>query len=106
VAATRRPDRSASITPACWLPTNQRNRAPSGRYPRRRERAARKRGRGSLKKDLSEHYWNYFAPYRAKRAELAANLDYVDTVLREGAARARAVAEKTLARARKNCGLR
>ncbi len=63
-------------------------------------------GYGDLKKGLFEHYWNYFAPYRAKRAELAANLDYVDSVLREGAARARAVAEKTLARARQNCGLR
>ncbi|MBA3848892.1 MAG: tryptophan--tRNA ligase [Opitutus sp.] len=63
-------------------------------------------GYGDLKKGLFEHYWNYFAPYRAKRAELAANPDYVDQVLRDGAARARAVAEKTLARARKNCGLR
>ncbi|MDQ5978788.1 MAG: tryptophanyl-tRNA synthetase [Verrucomicrobiota bacterium] len=63
-------------------------------------------GYGDLKKALFEHYWNHFAPYRAKRAELVANSDYVDQVLRDGAARARAVAEKTLARARKNCGLR
>jgi tryptophanyl-tRNA synthetase len=63
-------------------------------------------GYGDLKKALFEHYWNYFAPYRAKRAELAANPDYVESVLRDGAARARAVAEQTLARARKNCGLR
>lgn len=63
-------------------------------------------GYGDLKKALFEHYWNYFAPYRAKRAELAAHPDYVDQVLRDGAARARAVAEKTLERARRNCGLR
>ncbi|RXK55594.1 tryptophan--tRNA ligase [Oleiharenicola lentus] len=63
-------------------------------------------GYGDLKKALFEHYWNFFAPYRAKRAELAANLDYVDKVLREGADRARAVAAKTMARARQNCGLR
>jgi len=63
-------------------------------------------GYGDLKKALFEHYWNYFAPYRAKRAELAAHLDHVEAVLRDGAQRARAVAEKTLARARKNCGLR
>jgi tryptophanyl-tRNA synthetase len=63
-------------------------------------------GYGDLKKALFEHYWNYFAPYRAKRAELAANPDYVDSVLRDGAQRARAVAEKVLARARENCGLR
>ena len=63
-------------------------------------------GYGDLKKGLFEHYWNHFAPYRAKRAELAANLDHVEQVLRDGAQRARAVADKVMARARKNCGLR
>ena len=63
-------------------------------------------GYGDLKKGLFEHYWNHFAPYRAKRAELAANLDHVEQVLRDGAQRARAVADKVMTRARKNCGLR
>ncbi len=63
-------------------------------------------GYGDLKKALFEHYWNFFAPYRARRAELAANPDYVEKVLQEGAERARAVATKTMARARQNCGLR
>jgi tryptophanyl-tRNA synthetase len=63
-------------------------------------------GYGDLKKALFEHYWNYFAAARAKRAELAANPDYVEQVLRDGARRARAVAELTMARARKACGLR
>jgi tryptophanyl-tRNA synthetase len=63
-------------------------------------------GYGDLKKALFEHYWNHFAPYRAKRAELAANPDYVEQVLREGAQRARVVAGQVMARARKNCGLR
>ena len=49
-------------------------------------------GYGDLKKALFEHYWNFFAEARARRAELAANLDHVETVLREGAERARAVA--------------
>ena len=62
-------------------------------------------GYGDLKKGLFEHYWNYFAPYRAKRAELAANLDYVESVLRDGAERARATASVVLKRARKACGL-
>src|SRR5271165_1037279 len=35
-------------------------------------------GYGDLKKGLFEHYWNYFASARAKRAELTANLDYVE----------------------------
>jgi tryptophanyl-tRNA synthetase len=62
-------------------------------------------GYGDLKKGLFEHYWNYFAPYRAKRAELASNLDYVDGVLRDGAERARATASVVLKRARKACGI-
>ena len=63
-------------------------------------------GYGDLKKALFEHTWDHFAPYRAKRAELAANPDYVEPVLRYGAQRARAVAGKTMARARQACGLR
>ena len=62
-------------------------------------------GYGDLKKALFEHYWNYFAPARARRAELAANLDYVNAVLRDGAERARAVAGGVLERARKASGL-
>lgn len=62
-------------------------------------------GYGDLKKALFEHYWNYFAPARTKRAELAANLDYVHGVLRDGAARARPVAQKVLKRARLASGL-
>jgi tryptophanyl-tRNA synthetase len=62
-------------------------------------------GYGDLKKALFEHYWNCFAPYRARRVELAANLDYVEGVLRTGATRARTVGSGVLARARKACGL-
>ncbi|HEY4246966.1 MAG TPA: tryptophan--tRNA ligase [Lacunisphaera sp.] len=63
-------------------------------------------GYGDLKKALFEHYWNFFAPYRVKRAELVANPDYVTKVLSEGADRARAVASQVMTRARKACGLR
>ena len=62
-------------------------------------------GYGDLKKALFEHYWNYFAPMRAKRAELVSNLDYVRRVLEEGAARAREVASKVVDRAKKSSGL-
>ena len=62
-------------------------------------------GYGDLKKALFEHYWNHFAEARARRAELAANLDYVKGVLNDGAARARAVAAKVLDRARQASGL-
>ena len=62
-------------------------------------------GYGDLKKALFEHYWGYFAVARARRAELAANPDYVEGVLRDGAERARAVASVVLQRARKAAGL-
>lgn len=62
-------------------------------------------GYGDLKKALFEHYWNYFAEARKKRGELVANLDYVNQVLAEGAAKARAKAREVLQRARKASGL-
>lgn len=62
-------------------------------------------GYGDLKKALFEHYWSYFAEARSRRAELAANLDFVHGILREGAARARALARTVLDRARKASGL-
>jgi tryptophanyl-tRNA synthetase len=62
-------------------------------------------GYGDLKKSLFEYYWNYFAAARAKRAELQANLDYVHQVLHDGAARAKAVAQKVLHRAKVASGL-
>jgi tryptophanyl-tRNA synthetase len=64
-----------------------------------------KLGYGDLKKALFERYWEHFAPARGRRAELSANLDYVEQVLTEGAARARAVGARVLARAKKACGL-
>jgi tryptophanyl-tRNA synthetase len=62
-------------------------------------------GYGDLKKKLFEVYWEYFAAARAKRADLAAHLDHVDSVLKDGALRAHAIADKVLQRARRNCGL-
>jgi len=62
-------------------------------------------GYGDLKKALFENYWSYFADARKKRAELAANLDHVNSVLVDGAKKARGLAQQVLKRARKNCGL-
>jgi tryptophanyl-tRNA synthetase len=62
-------------------------------------------GYGDLKKKLFECYWAYFASARARRAELAANLDYVHQVLRDGAAKARSVAAGVLKRAKAASGL-
>jgi tryptophanyl-tRNA synthetase len=62
-------------------------------------------GYGDLKKSLFEHYWSFFAPARERRAELLANPDYVDQVLKEGAERAKSVASVVIKRARKAAGL-
>ncbi len=62
-------------------------------------------GYGDLKKVLFEQYWNYFSAARHRRAELAANLDFVNGVLKDGAARARSIARVVLDRAKKASGL-
>jgi tryptophanyl-tRNA synthetase len=62
-------------------------------------------GYGSVKKRLADVYWEYFANARKKRAEFAADLDYVNGVLAEGATKARTLAQKVLHRARKASGL-
>jgi tryptophanyl-tRNA synthetase len=62
-------------------------------------------GYGEAKKRLAELLIDYFKPYRQKRTELESNIDYVKKVLAEGAERAKAVAGKTLAQARKAVGL-
>ena len=62
-------------------------------------------GYGEAKKRLAELLIEYFKPFRQKRAELENDIDYVKKVLADGAERARAVAAKTLAEARKAVGL-
>ena len=63
-------------------------------------------GYGEAKKELASALLEYFAPMRAKRAELVKNLDYVHEVLRKGAERANAVADETMRKVREAVGLR
>lgn len=63
-------------------------------------------GYGEVKKAVAEASETYFSEARARRDELAANLDYVHETLRDGAARAREVAANVLGRAQRACGLR
>jgi tryptophanyl-tRNA synthetase len=63
-------------------------------------------GYGDFKKRLFGAIWEYFSPMRARRAELASDPHTVDRILREGADRARAVAENTMKRVREGLGLR
>ena len=62
-------------------------------------------GYGDLKKRLAEAYWDYFAPMRARRAEILADPGFVEQVLAAGAIRAREEAAKVLVRVRKAVGL-
>ncbi len=62
-------------------------------------------GYGDLKKAVFEHYWQFFASARARRAEFAANLDHVHAVLRDGATRAQTLATTVLQRAKRASGL-
>ncbi len=62
-------------------------------------------GYGDFKKRLADAYWDFFAPMRARRAEILADPGYVDQVLAGGAARAREEAAKVLGRVRRAVGL-
>jgi tryptophanyl-tRNA synthetase len=62
-------------------------------------------GYGRAKQALLAKIEERFAPYRARRAELARDPDRVEDALREGGRRARALARETLERARAACGI-
>lgn len=62
-------------------------------------------GYGQFKKDLFEAYWDFFAAARVRREEILANPDYVESVVRDGALRARAAAAIVLSRVRAAVGL-
>lgn len=63
-------------------------------------------GYGDFKKKLFAAAWEYFAPMRARRAELERDPGYVDDVLRRGAEKARDIAAATADRVRRATGLR
>jgi tryptophanyl-tRNA synthetase len=63
------------------------------------------KGYGEFKKRLFGTVWEYFAPMREKRRELASDSATIDAVLAEGAERASAVAAKTMERVRSAIGL-
>jgi len=63
-------------------------------------------GYGEFKKQLFGTVWDYFAPMRARRAELEADPAAVDTVLQEGAEHANRLAAAVMARVETAVGLR
>lgn len=62
-------------------------------------------GYGEVKKALYEKFQAHFEPYRRRRAELQNDLGYVESVLKQGAERARVEAARTLKNARRAVGL-
>lgn len=62
-------------------------------------------GYGQVKAMLADLAEQYFAPFRARRTELAADPGYVEQVLQDGAARARRKAQEVLQRAQRACGV-
>jgi tryptophanyl-tRNA synthetase len=63
-------------------------------------------GYGQVKTALADIAEQFFAPYRSKRAELAADLPRVQSILADGAARARKKASEVLLRAQQACGVK
>jgi tryptophanyl-tRNA synthetase len=62
-------------------------------------------GDGTAKQMLLEKIDQYFAPFRERRKQLAADPGYVEDVLRDGAHRARAEAAKTMELVREAVGI-
>ncbi|MGN0059009.1 MAG: tryptophan--tRNA ligase [Coriobacteriales bacterium] len=62
-------------------------------------------GGGALKAFVTEAVNSYLAPIRARREELAADMDYVKDVLHEGNRKARAIAAETLDEVREAMGM-
>lgn len=63
-------------------------------------------GYGAFKQKLFEAIWEYFTPLRARRAELERDPAYVESVLKEGAEKANAMAASVIKRVREAVGLR
>lgn len=63
-------------------------------------------GYGEIKKAVADASEAFFGPARKRRAELENDLSYVQSVLDDGARRAREKAGEVLLRAQKACGLR
>ncbi len=62
-------------------------------------------GYGHAKKELFDIIWAYFEPFRKRREELMKDMGQVEKVLKDGAEKARAVAEGTIREVNKAVGL-
>jgi tryptophanyl-tRNA synthetase len=62
-------------------------------------------GYGDFKKQLFAKLWEFFEPMRKRREEILRDPDYIDAVLKRGAARANEEADKVMRRVRAAVGL-
>jgi tryptophanyl-tRNA synthetase len=62
-------------------------------------------GYGHYKPQLFDALWEHFRPARERRTALAADPAYLDSILAEGAAKARPLAQSVMQRVRAACGL-
>ncbi|MFO1490900.1 MAG: tryptophan--tRNA ligase [Kiritimatiellia bacterium] len=99
VADPKNPDECNVFKLYQLFATESERAAMAGRY------RAGGMGYGDAKKALFELFEREMGPFRQRREELAANLDHVESVLRDGAARARAVVSRVLKSARIAAGL-
>ncbi|HEX2956082.1 MAG TPA: tryptophan--tRNA ligase [Chitinispirillaceae bacterium] len=99
VEAPKDPDKSTIFAIYKQFATPEQINALAGRF------RAGGMGYGDAKKELFEMLWNYFAPFRQKRRELDANLDYVAELRKKGKVRAEAIATETIEKVRKLVGI-
>jgi len=59
-----------------------------------------------IKKELIQVIWDYFAPHRDKRNELAGQKDFIRDIMREGAKKTKLVARTTMESVREKVGLK
>ncbi len=64
------------------------------------------KGYAEFKEKLGQTVAESLAPFRARRQELAKNVDDVKTILRDGAKKAKAIAEQTMTEVREKVGLK
>lgn len=99
VEAPKNPDSCSLFSLFQLFATPEQQDVLAGRY------RAGGMGYGEAKQALFEAAMTYFAPARAKRAELAANPKHVEEILQAGAKKAREKGRDVLARVRRACGL-
>jgi tryptophanyl-tRNA synthetase len=100
VEEPKNPDESTVYALYSLLGTAEESAALAARY------RAGGMGYGDAKKMLLEKINAFFGPVREKRKQLAAQPEYVEDVLRRGAAKARAEARQTMALVRQAVGMK